>query len=250
MINWNVRNPSPGRAAAQVDWLIGSGADTIVLTELKASSAGLALLREGLASASYSTHVPRADPGDYVVLIADRHGSAEDVALPVHVDPQRVCGVTVNSAVGKTFVMGVYVPSRGPASARNEAKRRFQEHLASQLVHLARRPDADHVVIAGDLNVVERNHVPRHAVFGDWEYSFYEEFERHDLVDAFHVASAGAMDHSWFGRSGAGYRFDHSFVSRSLRSRVVACEYVHAVRHDGLSDHSAMRLVLQEGADA
>jgi hypothetical protein len=44
-------------------------------------------------------------------------------------------------------------------------------------------------VIAGDLNVVEQNHDPRYAVFGEWEYDFYRAFGRAGFEDAFRTVS-------------------------------------------------------------
>ncbi len=53
-----------------------------------------------------------------------------------------------------------------------------------------------------------------------------------------------AVDHSWFGRSGNGYRFDHVFVSRQHRGLPRTCRYLHQPRLEGLSDHAAMTVTL------
>jgi exonuclease III len=57
--------------------------------------------------------------------------------------------------------------------------------------------------------------------------------------DAFRALHGYARrDRSWFRGGGSGYRLDHILVSPELRPR--ACDYLHHVREDGLSDHAAM----------
>ncbi|KES02916.1 hypothetical protein BU52_33400 [Streptomyces toyocaensis] len=50
--------------------------------------------------------------------------------------------------------------------------------------------------------------------------------------------------HSWFGRSGIGFRFDHLFVSAPHAERVLACDYHQEAREAGLADHAVMTLRL------
>jgi exodeoxyribonuclease-3 len=101
------------------------------------------------------------------------------------------------------------------------------------------------VVVAGDLNVVEPDHQPHYSVFGDWEYRFYADFARlGGLVDAFRELHPARVEHSWFGRGGNGYRFDHVFVTHQHRRQLRACRYLHEPRLAGLSDHAAMAATL------
>lgn len=131
---------------------------------------------------------------------------------------------------------------RGPKQRRNHDKRAFQHAVTTALPTLA-TTCGGLLVVAGDLNVVERGHQPHHAVFGDWEYAFYDAFTAAGLTDAFRAVHPDtAADHSWFGRSGNGYRFDHTFLTASHRDQLIACDYLHQPRIAGLSDHSALRL--------
>jgi endonuclease/exonuclease/phosphatase family metal-dependent hydrolase len=61
----------------------------------------------------------------------------------------------------------------------------------------------------------------------------------HGYVDAFrHLHGYGRRDRSWlYPHRGTGYRLDHVIV-RGVD--VLACEYEHAWRDAGLSDHAAM----------
>jgi exonuclease III len=65
-------------------------------------------------------------------------------------------------------LVGLYVPSCARGARRNESKRAFQAAVIEALPRLVAAVDLP-VVVAGDLNVVEPGHRPRHPVFGGWE---------------------------------------------------------------------------------
>jgi exodeoxyribonuclease III len=85
---------------------------------------------------------------------------------------------------------------------------------------------------------------PGTPVFGDWEYDFYRGFSHAGMADAYRILHPHANEHSWFGRSGQGYRFDHVFVTRQHSAQIRSCGYFHAPRKQGLTDHAAMTLSL------
>ena len=66
------------------------------------------------------------------------------------------------------------------------------------------------------------------------------------LIDAYrHLHGYGRQEFSWFLKRKElriGRRFDHAFCSPELR--VSACEYLHDLRTEGLSDHSPLELDL------
>ncbi|MEF9886867.1 hypothetical protein [Streptomyces sp. P9-A4] len=136
------------------------------------------------------------------------------------------------------------MPSRGPKEQRNIAKRAFQEAVTESLPRLrAAFPDMP-VIVAGDLNVIERGHQPPHKVFGEWEYAFYDSFQAAGLIDAFRHLRPDEVAHSWFGLTGNGFRFDHLFVSTPHADRALACDYHQEAREAGLTDHAVMTLRL------
>lgn len=100
------------------------------------------------------------------------------------------------------------------------------------------------MIVAGDLNVIEPGHTPHHAVFGDWEYDFYRSFAAAGLADANRLLHPDAADHSWYGRSGQGYRFDHVFITTRHQAQVHSCDYLHEPRHQALTDHAALTLTI------
>ena len=109
-----------------------------------------------------------------------------------------------------------------------------------QLPGIVRRP----VIVAGDLNV-EPGYIPHHAVFGDWEYDSYRSFAEAGLTDTYRALHPDAPGHSWFGRSGQGYRFDHAFVATPHAGLIRSCRYRPEPRELCITDHAAMALVLR-----
>ena len=50
------------------------------------------------------------------------------------------------------------------------------------------------------------------------------------------------VEHSWIGRTGDGYRYDHAHCDKELAEELVECEYVHEPRTTRLTDHSGLSL--------
>jgi exodeoxyribonuclease-3 len=248
ILTMNVQHASAARSRRQVQWLSSrKDADVVVLTEVAVGTHAHSLVTE-LELAGYKVIIPTDISGQYRVLVASRVGTVEPGMFTASIQ-QRLLSVQV--AVGEaTFdLIGVYVPSRGPATQRNVAKRLFQRALSDLL--LSHTPaflgGQSTVVIAGDMNVVEPGHVPFHRVFGQWEYDFYRSFERSGLTDAFRHLNPTRVEHSWYGRKpGSGYRFDHIFTNRP--DALMSCMYIHEPRALGLSDHAAMVATLKLGS--
>jgi exodeoxyribonuclease-3 len=258
LVTWNVQHAAPARARRQAAWLAGQpDADVAVLTEVKDAPGGHTLL-QALSEYGYRIIVPtqpqpQAD-GSYMAVLATRACGASGAALAAEalreraaVLPQRLVAARVMLGGHVVGVVGLYVPSRGPRQRRNLDKRAFQQAVSAYLARLSAvfGNNGGPVVVAGDLNVVEPDHQPRYRVFGDWEYRFYSDFaEQSGLVDAFRALHPGRVEHSWFGRGGNGYRFDHIFVSHAHGRQLQSCRYLHEPRLAGLSDHAAMAVTI------
>jgi exonuclease III len=244
VLTWNVQHASPGRSQRQAEWLSGTAADLLVLTEVPAG-AGQHILTAALAASGYHTYVPGGGKGDYRVLLAARGEELQPLAdlRSAHL-PHRLAAARVDLPSGTVALVGLYVPSRGPRHRRNADKRAFQDAVTHLLPRIPDLADGRPVVVTGDLNVVEPDHVPHHRVFGGWEYDFYRAFRRCGLVDAYRHLHPDVTDHSWFGHSGAGYRFDHLFVTTAHAGWLSDCHYLQAPRLDGLSDHAALTATL------
>lgn len=64
------------------------------------------------------------------------------------------------------------------------------------------------------------------------------------LIDTFRALHPERIEHSWVGRTGDGYRYDHVHCTADLAAKLVSCDYLHQTRVDRLSDHSALSVRL------
>ncbi|MBT2384505.1 endonuclease [Streptomyces sp. ISL-11] len=246
---FNTQHASPARAYRQAEWISQQkNADLAVLTEVSSGPGGAALV-EALHHFGYAHAIAPAATGDgYRSVLAARTAALEPVDAGVSFLPHRAPAAVATIGDRKVGVVGLYVPSRGPKERRNENKRGFQEAVTAALDGLEKVfPDMP-IVVAGDLNVIEPGHQPPHKVFGRWEYAFYSSFAEAGFADAFRHLNPDALEHSWFGRSGRGFRFDHVFTSTAHAPLIQACAYDHTPRAASLTDHAAMTLTLS-GAD-
>lgn len=240
---FNAQHAAPGRAYRQVEWIAAQeAADLVVVTEVGAGPGGTALTA-ALADHGYASVVaPEPAAADYRTVLASRGAPLAPISSGIGVLPHRAPAATVLVGDCPVLLLGLYVPSRGPKERRNQAKRAFQAAVSEALPLVAASEGV--VIAAGDLNVVEPGHVPHHAVYGEWEYDFYRSFAGAGLTDAFRVLHSSAAGHSWFGRSGQGYRFDHAFVTARHSRQVRRCDYDHEPVELGLTDHAALALVV------
>jgi exodeoxyribonuclease III len=243
ILNWNIRNPSPGRARKQAEWLLQTHAEIIILTEARHSDGGR-FLCDWLASYGFNIFFPHFSERDYGVIVATRGFDCQNLELGLDFLPYRSVCIECKTQIGDVEILGLYVPSRGAQERRNFDKKKFQEQITDWLYTNSNEKVNRNMIITGDLNVIERNHWPSYPLFGDWEYEFYESFLHCHLMDAYRLVHPTTQDYSWFGRKGCGYRFDHFFVSDGLSQQIIDCSYLHDAREKDLSDHSSMLLTL------
>ncbi|MGO9296485.1 MAG: endonuclease/exonuclease/phosphatase family protein [Streptosporangiaceae bacterium] len=241
---FNAQHAAPGRARRQAAWIAAQqDADLVVITEVGAGPGGQALI-EALGEHGYSPVLASETAApDYRAILGSRGPALTPIPTEIGVLAHR--GPAAAVAVGGHTVglLGLYVPSRGPKRRRNENKRAFQDAVATALPGFLAQFSGS-AIVAGDLNVVEPGHQPHLPVFGAWEYAFYRSFGDAGMIDAYRASHPDTSEHSWFGRSGNGYRIDHIFVSRQHEAQVRCCRYLQAPRQLGLTDHAAMTLTL------
>jgi exodeoxyribonuclease III len=247
VLTFNLNNPSRERAERQLAYLAARPEPILVLTET-ADSAGCAFLEERFSTAGYAVTFPRPEQrGERGAMIVSRLVTRP---LETGVDylPHRAVGVTVDTDEGPLDVIGLYVPSRDATELKTERKRTFLQTCRHQLLGGL---GAARVVI-GDFNVLEPEHVPRYRFFSPFEYEFYNWFGAAGYVDAFRHLHRGALEYSWVGKTGDGYRYDHAHVSGRLAGGLRGCSYVHEPRTgpDRLTDHSALSVQFAVTASA
>ena len=218
-----------------------------VLTEA-VDSTGCDLLERRFHEAGYSVTFPRpGQRGERGVMIVSRLATRPLTTGVVHLS-HRAVGVTVDADDGPVDVIGLYVPSRDVTEVKTERKRRFLETCRHKLLN---GEGAARLVI-GDFNVLEPGHVPHHRFFLPFEYEFYNWFYAAGYVDAFRALHPEALEYSWVGRTGDGYRSDHAHVSDRFVGRLRGRSYVHVPRTmwDRLTGHSALAVQLAVTAAA
>jgi exodeoxyribonuclease III len=249
LLTFNIGNPSEQRAERQLEWLASRTEHVFVLTETKAS-AGCRLLADAFTSAGWHVSFPVPDSGGYGVMIVARVKAADgQFSERLGYLPARATSVLLPAPAGTVEIIGAYVPSRDSGQEKTERKRQW---LATCQAALAAREPAYPAILLGDLNILEPDHQPRYPFFAPFEYDFYRTLAtEHALTDAFRHLHPDAAEHSWVGRTGDGYRYDHAFCSTQLTQAITECAYVHQTRADGLSDHSALTtsLALQPPPD-
>jgi exodeoxyribonuclease-3 len=210
----------------------------LVLTETKAS-AGCRLLADAFTAAGWNVSFPVPRPGEYGVMIISRIlAQPGDFGSEIGYLPTRATSVTLPAPAGPIEVIGAYVPSRDAGLEKTERKRKW---LSACLAALTARDPSIPAVLLGDLNILEPGHQPHYPFFVPFEYDFYRALTAdHGLTDVFRHLHPDASEHSWVGRTGDGYRYDHAFCSAGLAPAIRTCQYLHEPRLDRLSDHSAL----------
>ena len=252
LLSLNIGNPSLERAKRQCEWLIDRTEDVFVLTETKNSKGcsyiedfflqyGYDLFSIGTLS-NYSVNFPKSQTGDLGVMIISKYPIKIVTNLfdedSIYFSRQLEVVISIEDKM--LSVVGLYVPSRDRRSEKIERKRKFI-HKCEELLN-----ESENVkrVIMGDLNILDREHVPHYKSFFDWEYDFYDEFLRNGYIDVYKYCNPNIQDYSWVGRTNDGYRYDYCFVSQNLKKGVLNCEFLHETRKYRLTDHSAIMMEL------
>ncbi len=241
LMTFNIGSPSLERAHRQLAWLATRPEDVFVLTETRTSD-GCRHLADAFRTAGYAVSYPKPGPTEYGVMIVSRLPvRADPIGGQVRFLPERVAGVMVSTRMGLVRVLGAYAPTRDATAERTERKRRWLSEFSAALGANGLADSGAETVLLGDLNVIEPGHEPSYTTFRWFEYDFYRGLtDKHGLVDAFRHTEPDLVEHSWIGRTGDGYRYDHAHCSKKLAAEIEQCEYVHEPRTTRLSDHSAL----------
>lgn len=245
LLIWNVANPSLGRAKQQFEWIANTKANVVILTETKSSN-GCIYLKDAFEDIGFKVFFPQAATNRYSVLVAEKGFNGKRHYLDIEFLPERIQALKLQTFMGNVLLIGLYVPSRGPKERRNVDKRKFQDQIMRLLNSFRNKDIKHHLLAGGDLNVIPPDHEPRYSLFGDWEYQFYNAFLKLGMSDGYKYTQPHGQEHSWIGKSGDGYRFDHLFLSNRLLGYVKRCNFIHEVRDTRLSDHSALYLLLAD----
>ena len=219
----NIRHGGTKYATALAARLLGYDADILVVTEFRDNAAG-ARLKLHLASAGYATSHPEVDPKKNCTLIASRVGIEQSWAFIDSLDPRHLwC-----ADVGGLALCAVYLPQKAAKIPYWDA-----------LIRDARPSGID--LLIGDFNT-GNNYLdkdPRGANFIGPEMP--GRLIGSGYIDVWRSRHPVTREYSWFSRPGDnGFRLDYLFAVPELAARVTACEFDHAPRLAGETDHSAL----------
>lgn len=266
VLTWNVAGRS-NKVAAQIDAIKSIDPDVVALQEVTHSSRYSLL--DGLVKLGFHHAIdsfqfvkdPKtlAGPRRYGEVIASRLSlqsiTPENFDIPW---PERVLSCWLQHRMGRIEFHTTYIP---PGSSNGWVKIETLEGIYRRLA----RVEPHFRILCGDFNSPDIEFSDgRVKVFGenlkkdgsivpqrhrDQPPSRWSCGERRvilgladfGLPDVFRLLHGyGVNEASWFlpQNKSVGRRFDHIFATPALNP--VTCEYLHHVRRDGLSDHSAL----------
>lgn len=265
-ISWNL-NARIRTAEAQCEALAARNPDAVALQEVTTNT--LPILRRALerfgfphmidSFSAVSRHAALRGPRRYGVAIASRQPLRLLPPLPI-LWPEKGLGVSVKRGDRRIHIYSVHIP---PGSSNGWTKIEVLEGLYRALARNTVAPR----ILAGDFNTPQ-SETPagevvtwgqsidddgRALVWGRYKGDTgvrWDTAERQvlvglaefDLCDVFRrVRGYGCREFSWYLRRremAIGRRFDHVFASAALKP--IRCEYIHAFRSNGLSDHAAI----------
>lgn len=228
LVTLNIQQGGGPRIHAICDFLLGTDADVLVITEFRSGKRGRELL-EALAKHGYGQHAGgSAVEGQHGIVIASRIplDQIDGAAGPLGSEH-----CLVIARVADFCLIGAYFP-------QGKAKR---EVFDCVLGHL-RRVGTD-VLVMGDLNTGKHFEDEAGKTFACVQ-SFLA-LEAAGLVDAWRSRNTEAREYSWFSYKGNGFRIDHALCTASINDRVTKVVYLPDSRVHGITDHAALMLEIR-----
>lgn len=225
ILSWNIQQGGGSRVQAIIQKLLGSSAHIIVLSEYRNNNHG-STIRTRLIDAGYRYQaVSHASREENSVLIVSKLPCNSKL---YHDRDMEYNGNLVQLDFGSFGLIGVYLPHKK------------KHKLFDVLVDEAQKTQP--LIIAGDFNT-GKNGIDQ---VGDsfWYTDEMLQLEKFGMVDAFRHVHGQAKEYSWYSHQGNGYRYDHTYISRSVLAIVKECSYLHTWREEKLSDHSPMLLTI------
>ncbi|MBU9763551.1 exonuclease III [Mycobacterium sp. TNTM28] len=219
----NIRHGGNKSADALTARLLGYDAELLVVTEFRANDTGALLIAE-LERAGYETTHPAAGPTQNSVLIASRTPIDRAAAFTRDLDARHLWCAEVDGVI----VCGVYLPQA-------HAKLPYWEAL----IERARGSEVD--LLIGDFNTGNNDldKDPRGTKFVGPQMP--GRLIGSGYIDVWRSLHPTDREYSWFSRPGDnGFRLDHLYATPEIAQRVKACEFDHAPRLAGETDHSGL----------
>lgn len=225
----NIRHGGTKSAEALAGRLLGYDADILVITEFRANAVGERLIHR-LAQVGYDTSHPGVGVKENTVLIAARGGIDRSWAFDESLDRRHLWCAEIDGAC----VCGVYMP-------QSIAKLPYWEAL----INKAEPSGID--LLVGDFNTSnnEFDKAPRGAKFIGPEMP--GRLIESGYIDVWRSLHLCVREYSWYSRPGDnGFRLDYVFAGPDLARQIRFCEFDHAPRTTGETDHSGLVAVMED----
>jgi exonuclease III len=239
LLAWNIRSGGKSRTPRISAVIADSGADVLVLSEVRKSSQGL---YDKLQLAGYGKPVTciayrefkgrQIECGAIAVLsrLPMEPVTAEAPASPV--SEERWVEREIPAA--GVDIVGLYGPLKG------EDYNGFWKAAGNAIRARADKP----FIVAGDLNTGERIlDGPANLFCSDYYSDLVGNGPGNCLVDAWRQTHQSVTEYSWYTSSKTkpvGFRIDHVLVTRSLVRRIKDARYLQHAREDNISDHAPL----------
>ncbi len=215
----NIRHGGGQRIGPLLDYLSGTEAEVLAITEFRTGKSGCALT-EGLESAGYRhQHWSVEEDRRNAVMIASR--------MPFDPVGFRLPDGNAHRLVGARFgslqVWAVYM-----ALGKNKLP----------LYRFLKDTEPRSTILIGDFNTGLHRLDEQGATFTAADE--FADLQTKGWSDAWRRQHGqGAREFTWLSPAGNGFRLDHALVSDDLVGQVADCRYDHSTR-PALTDHSAL----------
>jgi len=209
LLSWNIQQGGGSRVLAIIKYIISKKPHVVVLSEFKNNANGT-VIRTKLLQQGYLHQVVSAATSDLnSVLIASKlPGNSMLFDKSQLTFPQSMLILSL-----EVFdIYGVYFPHK-------------KKHNS---------------IIVGDYNSGKNFIDQKGNSF--WYDNYFFKLEEMDYCDAFRLIHNNKKEYSWFSHQGNGYRYDHTYISDTLKPLVKDCYYDQTSRENKLSDHAPMFL--------
>lgn len=225
ILSWNIRQGGGSRISQITKALEKENAEIVVLSEFRNNASGIKIRYNLLRMGYRYQNVSAAKGNDNAVAIFSKLPCNNFIYSQ---SDQDYAHNVVSSEYDAFDVFGVYLP--------HKKKHKLFDFLLEEM------PKAKPSILVGDYNT-GKNYIDQK---GDsfWYTDKIVALEKLGYVDAFRHIHKDVKEYSWFSHGGNGYRYDHTYVHKSLLPIVKDCYYLHAWREEKLSDHSPMVLGL------
>lgn len=268
IISWNINQGGGRRVDDQINNLKEFHPNIVALQEVfpatlpkyceKLNSIGLKYIIDSFQSVN---HANLNKPRCYGLLIASEWElsliASENKKVPW---PEKLVSVVVNSPYGLFEVHNVHVP---PGSSHRWLKIDTLNAIYEMMSLKTNMPR----VLCGDFNTPQREYENGQVItwgqqikedgsvvikekMKNWdigERNILTGLRKYDMVDVFrNLNGYSIQEFSWYSRRKGniiGRRYDHFFASKVLNP--VYCGYIHHLRENKLSDHSAIQVVFK-----